>query len=277
MNLPADFQFSQSSLQDFADCPRRFFLKYVVGLQYPAPPSAPLRLFEEHMAQGVQFHRLVHQHFVGIPANLLAETIDDERVETWWANFLAYDQLNQLPSERRPEITLSAPLADRRLVAKYDLIAVEPGSRAVIVDWKTSLRRPKRETLARRLQTIVYPYLLVRAGAHLNGGQPIAPESVTMLYWFAEFPDQPEAFTYSAEQFGRDGETLERLAADILSRADEADFPLTEDVHRCGFCTYRSLCKRGDKAASFLEIDDDIEADAGFAGVSLDQVAEVEF
>lgn len=277
MNLPADFQFSQSSLQDFADCPRRFYLKYIVGLQYPAPPSAPLRLFEQHMAQGDQFHRLVHQHFVGIPADLLAATIDDERVEAWWANFLAYYHLNDLPPKRSPEITLSAPLAERRLVAKYDLIAVEPGARAVIVDWKTSLRRPKRETLARRLQTTVYPYLLVRAGAHLNDGQPIAPESVTMLYWFVEFPDDPEVFTYSAEQFRRDGETLDGLTADILSRTHEESFPLTEDVHRCGFCTYRSLCGRGDKAGSFLDTDDDIEIDAGFAGVSLDQVAEVEF
>ena len=277
MNLPADFQFSQSSLQDFADCPRRFYLKYVVGLQYPAPPSAPLRLFEQHMAQGDQFHRLVHQHLVKIPADLLAATIDDDRVEAWWANFLAYYQLNSLPTERKPEMTLSAPLVGRRLVAKYDLIAVEPGVRAVIVDWKTSLRRPKRETLARRLQTIVYPYLLVRAGAHLNGGQPVAPEMVTMIYWFAEFPDQPEVFTYSPDQFGSDSETLERLSADILSRVHEDGFPLTEDFHRCGFCTYRSLCGRGGKAGSFLDSDDEIDVDAGFVGVSLDQVAEVEF
>jgi hypothetical protein len=52
-----------------------------------------------------------------------------------------------LPQKRYPEITLSALL--EVLLAKYDLIAVEPGQRAVIVDWKTAERRPKRERLSR--------------------------------------------------------------------------------------------------------------------------------
>ena len=34
--LPAQFAFSQSSLQDYADCPRRFQLRYLDKLIYPA-------------------------------------------------------------------------------------------------------------------------------------------------------------------------------------------------------------------------------------------------
>src|SRR3954447_9656722 len=109
MTLPEDFQFSQSSLQDFADCPRRFFLKYIRQLHYPAPESAPLRDFEESMERGKQFHHLVHQHQIGIPAEALTETIPDDLIGAWWENDLR-DALKDLPARHFPEISLSVPL-----------------------------------------------------------------------------------------------------------------------------------------------------------------------
>lgn len=276
MKLPPHFQFSQSSLQDFVDCPRRFYYRYALDLQYPAPQSAPLRDFELHMRQGEQFHRLAQQAILKLPPDALADTIDDDQVYGWWETFLQHG-LTDVPEQRHPEITLSVPLAGYRLVAKYDLIAV--GERAVIVDWKTALRLPKPETYAQRLQTIIYPYVLAKAGAYLNSGQPIAPDNITMRYWFTEFPDQPITFAYSAAKFAQDGAYLERLAADILSRGDsERDFPLTDDLWKCKYCTYRSLDQRGDKAGDFRQADDDApESAASLFGISLDQIAEIEF
>ncbi len=273
--LPDDFQFSQSALQDFADCPRRFYLRYVRQLRYPAPESEPLREFEDHMECGAQFHHLIHQHLIGIPAELLDESIGDDTVGAWWDNYVAY-ALADLPPRRSPEITLTAPLAGRRIVAKYDLLALD-ADRAVIVDWKTALKRPKRERLTRRLQTIVYPYVLARAGAYLNGGKPLAPEAITMIYWFAEFPQQPEIFAYSADQFAHDSAYLDALAADILSRADEAAFELTDNLDLCRFCSYRSLHDRGAKAGNLLAAPEDDEAENFDIDLDLDQIAEIEF
>ena len=277
MNLPPQFQFSQSSLQDFVDCPRRFYYRYVLDLQYPAPQSAPLQDFELHMQQGEQFHRLAQQAIIKIDPAAIEETIDDDRVFGWWQNFRASGLVGLPDKQRCPEITLSVPLAGRRLVAKYDLIALGE-DRAVIVDWKTALKPPRRDTLERRLQTIIYPYVLVKAGAHLNDGQPIPPENVSMMYWFTEFPDQPQMFSYSAAKFAEDGAYLERLAADLLARSDETAFPLTDEVYRCKFCTYRSLDQRGVKAGDFRDqADDEPEQAPGVLGVSLDQIAEIEF
>ncbi len=275
MKPPPHFQFSQSNLQDFVDCPRRFYYRYVLDLQYPAPQSAPLRDFELHMQQGEQFHRLAQQAILKIAPDAIAETIDDDRVYGWWENFRAQGLVG-VPEQRHPEITLSVPLAGYRLVAKYDLIAV--GEQALIVDWKTALRHPKHETLAHRLQTIIYPYVLTKAGTYLNSGQPLAPEKISMRYWFTEFPDQPITFQYSAEQFAEDGAYLEQLAADILSRETDQDFPLTSDVNKCKFCTYRSLDQRGAKAGDFREqTEDEPEAAPSLFGLSLDQIAEIEF
>ncbi len=73
-----------------------------------------------------------------------------------------------------PKSNLSAPLGKHRLLAKYDLIAVQDG-KATIYDWKTYRKRPRNEWLAARTQTRVYRALLVQAGAHLNKGQPFDP------------------------------------------------------------------------------------------------------
>ena len=92
MQLPDDFAFSQSSLQDFVDCPRRFLLRYVQHLQWPALASVPALEFERITRLGTDFHRLVHQHQLGLPLERLAAQIDDEQLRAWWQNYLEYGQ-----------------------------------------------------------------------------------------------------------------------------------------------------------------------------------------
>jgi CRISPR/Cas system-associated exonuclease Cas4 (RecB family) len=276
MALPSDFQFSQSSLQDYVDCPRRFQLRYVLQLAWPAQEVEPALENEQHMRQGAAFHRLVHRHALGIPAENLSRAAREPDLRRWWHNYLEH-RPEGLPEMRFPEIVLSAPTGEHRLLAKYDLVAVDAGQRAIIVDWKTSRKRTKRKYLAERLQTKVYPYLLVRAGAHLNSGQPIAPEQVEMIYWFADHPDDPAHFSYDEAQYEADRACLTSLVEEIAGPGD-VDFPLTPQEQRCKFCPYRSLCQRGVKAGSLDEMED--EADAGDAfGVVLDfdQIAEIEY
>ena len=109
MILPDDFQFSASSLQDIIDCPRRFYLRYVRQLRYPAAEAEPLRAFEQHVEHALRFHQLVHQHQVGIPADALEASIADETVGAWWKSYLAHAPAD-LPPSRFSEIALSVPL-----------------------------------------------------------------------------------------------------------------------------------------------------------------------
>ena len=167
MTLPTDFQFSQGSLQDYVDCPRRFQLRYLLRLAWPAVEAEPALENERHLQQGAAFHRLAHQHILGLSPERLSSMVTDEDLSRWWRNYL-----NSAPADlaglRYPEVALSAPVSGHRLVAKYDLIVVGPGQRSTILDWKTSRKRPRRKWLAKSLQTRVYPYLLVRAGSHLG-------------------------------------------------------------------------------------------------------------
>lgn len=269
--LPPVFQFSQNTLQDYVDCARRFQLRYVLGQQWPAIESEPIQEREHFVEQGSQFHLLVQRHLLGIPQEQLKP--EDPLLRRWWEAYL-----NQPPPDlpgdlRMAEAQMSAPIDSERVLARFDLLALTPGQRAVIVDWNTARRRPDRRLLAARLQTRVYPYVLVEAGASVFGG-PLTPEQVTLLYWFAEAPGEPEVFPYSRALHEENREYLSGLVHEVLGRRQEI-WTLTEDTRQCEFCVYRSLCERGVKAGDYREVD--TEVDTFDFDIDLDNVEEIAF
>jgi hypothetical protein len=227
------------------------------------------------MEQGESFHHLVHQHLVGIPADVITARITDPDVQRWFANYLK-SGLTDTPTQRRPETTLTVPLGEYLLLAKFDLLAVEPNGRALILDWKTGQHIPRAETLTRRLQTIVYRYVLACGGSHLNGGKPIPPERIEMVYWYANHDGATLRFPYDAAQFAADEAYLTQLVEEINTRPD---FPLTTDERRCRFCVYRSLNDRGETAGSLDEWNEttDLPTDLDDFSLDLGQIAEIEF
>ena len=281
MTLPSDFQFSQGNLQDYLDCRRRFQLRYLERLAWPAFEAEPAGMNEQRLLNGAAFHRLVQQHLLGMPAERLSGlaggTTDD--LPRWWRNYLESAPSLFAQSETLGvEVSLAAPVEGFRLVAKYDAILrirSESATRLAVIDWKTSQKRPSRNWLAERLQTRVYPYLLVEAGTALNGGQPVQPDLVEMVYWFAGFPREPERFAYNTEQYHQDKVYLAGLVTEIAG-LPEGDFPLTPHVERCEYCNYRSLCERGLQAGPLDSMQDVAVEEFEFA-LDFDQVAEIEF
>ena len=265
---------SQSSLQDYVDCARRFQLRYLERLSYPAVESEPALENEKHQQEGEYFHRLVQQYLIGIPSEQIAKLANTVNLQRWWENFLNSENLTGLKdlSGLLPETTLSAPLGNYRLLAKYDLLAIENG-KATIYDWKTYRKRPRNEWLSARMQTRVYRALLVHAGAHLNDGQPFQPEQVEMVYWFAEFPNEPARFTYTSAGYKRDWDSLVKLADEIASASS---YPLTDDRTKCLYCPYRSYCDRGVQAGDVEQAEAETEAEELF-DVNFEQIGEIAF
>lgn len=267
---------SQSSLQDYQDCPRRFELRYLQRLAYPAIETEPALENEKHQREGEYFHRLAQQYLIGIPAEQVGRLANTENLQRWWTNFLDLRSLKDFGS-LYPEITLSAPLGKFRLVAKYDLIAINK-ERAVIFDWKTYRRRPKNEWLHIRWQTRVYRALLAKAGAHLNGGSPFAPEQIEMVYWFTDFPAEPANFPYKADQFKRDWDALTKMSEEIshASTSLSTNFPKTDEVSKCSYCPYRSYCNRGVRAGDAADAELETEAEELF-DINFEQIGEIAF
>ncbi len=271
LKLPSTFAFSQSSLQSYVNCPRRFWLAYVEQLAWPALEASPYDEQEQQLRLGWQFHQLVERAEARMPTDLLADGLDYP-LDEWFESYLRH-RPDDLPTEVvEVERELSAPLAVEagryRLAARYDLIAVGgegADRRAVVLDWKTNRRVIGRPTLVQRMQTRVYPYILVEASAGLPWG-PLAPEQVEMRYWFTAAPADAVSFSYSSELHEANRARFEQLLGEILSGERESDFPKVADTDEnrkrfCGYCIYRSRCDRGVEAGELEEYDEEAFSD----------------
>lgn len=288
VNIGECFQFSQSSLQDYVDCPRRFLLRHLRNLSWPSLEAEPPLQNERFLHLGQLFHQLVYQHQLGIPTHRLTVTIQEPELQRWWENYLhslpsslnslldtAVDILTGNGAQRYPEITLCAPIVSHQLIAKYDLLLCLDKGKTIILDWKTTRKPLPHKWLAERMQTRVYPYLLIQAGKFLNHGEPYHPDQIEMLYWLAEFPTQTVRFQYSQEQYQADHEYLTGLV-DEIQGLEESEFFLTNQTSHCRFCTYRSLCGRGSKAGTFEESEQDQETGPSEVGFSWNEIDEIE-
>jgi CRISPR/Cas system-associated exonuclease Cas4 (RecB family) len=269
VSLPTAFPFSQSSLQDYTECPRRFRLRYLERLSYPAVESEPALENERRQREGQLFHRLVQQHIIGLPAEKLTPLASSPQLQRWWSNYLGQD-FGLDGCERHTELVLSAALDGRRLLAKYDLVAVRPDGKILIYDWKTYEKRPRDEWMAKRLQTRVYRLLLVRAGATLNNGREVEPGQVEMIYWYASHPSEPARFPYSPALYRQDEKHISVILGEIES---DRQFNLTPDDRKCAYCPYRSYCARG------IQAGEDEDPETGWTGseMNFEQVQEIEY
>jgi hypothetical protein len=289
LELPPTFAFSQSSLQSFANCPRRFWLAYVEQLSWPAIEVAPYDEHEELMKLGAQFHQLVERAEAGLSTDLLTEGLDHP-LDGWFESYLRHRPAD-LPESVEVERVLSVPFATAtgqyRLAARYDLLAVGGEGarrRAVILDWKTNQRLTRRSILQQRLQTIVYPFVLVEASAGLPWG-PLSPEQVEMRYWFTAAPADAVTFGYSSALHADNRDRFVQILNDILNGEREADFPKVPDTDEnrkrfCSYCIYRSRCDRGTEAGDLEEYDEEEFSDVDLERAlefTLEEVQELAF
>jgi CRISPR/Cas system-associated exonuclease Cas4 (RecB family) len=262
MPLPDNFQFSQNNLQDYRDCARRFQLRYILHQEWPAVQSEPVLKTEQLIELGQNFHRLVLQIHSGIPEETITASIKDVELETLWLNYLRNGPARH-EQQTKAEFTLSIPFAGFRLIARYDLLMFKPDSKFLIYDWKTSQKQPKQEFMLQRMQSKVYPFVIATTGYPL--AEPVLPENIEMIYWYPYHPETPTTFSYSAQQQKKDRSELEEMAKEIQV-IREPIFPLTMDLSKCKYCTYRSLCERGEKAGNLDEFEDmdSIQPDQGW-------------
>ena len=249
--LRAGFRFSQSSLATFQRCRRRFQLKYLRQLEWPAPVSASEEDWEVDLKRGQLFHQLVQQASMGIDVDGLVAACDDDLLRQWWSNFQRHGPRRQ--GRVYTEVELAVPLRSHLLVAKLDRVVVETTGRVSIMDWKTGLRPPSQQQLADSWQTAVYRFVTAEGGAWLTTGSelsPLPPEQIELLYWHAGFPSALEPIGYSAAEHEEVGRRLHAELDEIETEVASGAFSRTADVGQCRRCEYRSFCARGRRPES---------------------------
>lgn len=236
------------------ECPRRFELRYLLQRIWPAIHSEPVLELEEHINNGKVFHLMAQQYFSGINPDVILLQLENVKISNWWKAFLTFaESYNNLPQQS--EVSFSSKINNKRFVGVIDLLVYSPGEKFTIIDWKTNQIKPTRKNLEQHIQTRLYPLLLTSGGKQWNNNNNnIQPDQIEMIYWFANYPDEPQSFLYSEQQYQTDLNFIQDLINQIES-TKSGEFPLTIDQKRCFFCNYRSLCCRGSKPGSTLELD----------------------
>ena len=271
MPLPIDFRFSQNNLQDFADCPRRFELKYLLKQDWPALVSEPIQKFEHLQILGLRFHTLVQQNLAGIPIEKLEITLDDPNLARWWKNYLTFIE-KYINSRRCVEYPQIIHFHNYRLIAKYDLLIFEESGNTIILDWKTTQFRTTSSVLRNKLQSLVYPYVLAESDK-----ESFHPENVQMVFWFPEFPNDPEVCNYSIKLHKQNEEFLQEMI-DKIAEMNTGEFELTDDERKCKYCIYRSLCDRGIQAGDLTGKDKDgVPGSDDTDPLNFNEIEEIEF
>ncbi len=212
--------------------------------------------------------------YLGMDRSILVKEGDEIELKIWIQNHLAVPELWNF-QKCFPETTLTATLSGYRIIAKFDLIAVTKNGDLLILDWKTSKRKPHRFFLQNRLQTRIYPWVLYRSLQKLFPGVKYQPSQISMIYWFADYPGDKEQFSYDQARLDENKEFLSTLIGSISATPIEG-FYKTTDERICRFCSYRSYCERGLEAGNLSELDN-ISSAEDLLNVSFSDVEEIQF
>jgi hypothetical protein len=277
MKIPDNFKFSASNLKDYLDCPRRFELRYLLSLDWPAIQSEPVLELEHFIEDGKAFHRLIYQHLCGISSEKLTPFIKGNTLSRWWRSF-SINQLHLLvDGEQMPELKVIVPFEGFILTGQFDLLIWTPDNRMFIYDWKTTSSKPNIHAIRRGIQSRLYPLLVSIIGQENVSKYSCLPDEINMVYWFPDYPENTVSINYSNYQFQEDRAFFKSLLNEIVV-TEPGNYLMTPDERRCLYCQYRSLCNRGetsgdwkqDKESTLLDLDSSIEID-------LDLVTEIEY
>jgi hypothetical protein len=273
---PLSLSFNQSNLQNFKECPRRFQLKHLKEISWPAATSMPLSEFERVIHLGNQFHHLAHQYFVGIKPELIHASIQDADLVEMWNNFYGFAK-SLSGFDLFSEQTLHTLINGNTIIAKFDLI-VKKADQYIIFDWKTSQHIPPLSYLSDRVQTLLYPYIFYISGSELFGDAQIEPSQILFNYFYPLSSDPVVSFPYSEKIHKEFTSTLVDFIDKITSlHNSDNNFPLTTDQSKCNLCQFRSICNRGIDAADLNSIDLYDWEDLSDIQFDIDNIKELEF
>ena len=256
---------SANNLQDYIDCPHRFKLRYILKQFWPSEPVDLSHEFEENIRRGQRFHQMAYQFLSGIPKDQILALDMDSTLRVWFSAFL--DLVETLPIKKKyTEETLVASFKGKRLQARYDLLYADGNGSLTIIDWKTTRVKPDKNTLRNRLQTILYPFILAESACALFTELNNPTYKITMRYWYANHPKKNVEFLYDENLHIQHSNYLSEIISEILSTKSD-NFSKTDDKKRCKYCTYRTLCERGNTAGA---LNDEVDEESLFNDFSLD-------
>ncbi|HEX2280163.1 MAG TPA: PD-(D/E)XK nuclease family protein [Thermomicrobiales bacterium] len=243
MSLPIDFVASATALECYEVCPRRFQHRYLDRV----PAAGPDRGVTLRTQRGDIFHKLVVWESLGLDTSVILGTTDDPELPELWDSFQAFHAtMRKHGATLRHDRTLTATCGPYSVMARVDTLSTGDAG-VTIYDWKTSAR-PDRGRLIDSAQSKVYPYVVYETM------RDAAPDSLSLVYWFAADPGNPLRIDFDA---GKLDDTSSWLSNLLVTIAADREFSMTEDRRVCTSCEYLAHCGVRAEGDDSWEMDED--------------------
>lgn len=252
-----ELYFSASALRTYQTCQLKFKRRYIDGLFWP-DDWVKDKASKETQRLGQLFHTLAERYYLRGKIPDSREVIED-KVANWLERLVDFRPYNE-QDQFLPEHRLQFNSGELKLLAKYDLLHITDDDRVVIYDWKTYRNNSKKSYLQRSMQTIMYRYLLARAGGDYSQTGSWQPGEITLIYWNPRYPNDSKKFPYSSEQYKKDEEKIKQLIAQVKNTDYEVDDDVlaTSEQNNCLSCEYRPIC-HGEPALEIEPKEEDLE------------------
>ena len=254
VNNLQDFYFSQSALKVFNTCSLKFRYRYLDGLFWPRDWGHNQQ-HKKQLEWGRLFHRLALRYYdrgYVQPGDYI-----EARLQQWFARLQEFRPYRK-QGEFLPEHELRLNQQGIRLLAKYDLMYVEPTRKKIIIyDWKTNEKQLLRDELLNDLQTVVYLYVLFKTSSYFPGDK-LTADSIQLVYWNPRFPEEPMIISYSYK-LQEKGERLLTAKIKEIKNYQYQDFQKTKNRKVCKYCEYRPICYGKETERIISEYEDESE------------------
>jgi CRISPR/Cas system-associated exonuclease Cas4 (RecB family) len=228
---------SRAGLTTFQICQRRFQLRYLDRLSWPAVPEDAR--MEKARIEGERFHQFMHRHFLSLSVSKEAESYPE--LARWWKIFLSEGpQISD--GQHLPELTLTVPMGRHLLSGRFDLLVLSR-EQVHLFDWKTEARARAEGELVTVLQTRLYLALAAEGAPALD--RKFGPEHILMTYWYVNEPAASVTIHYDQAKHVENWKYIGQIVDGINRRlAVEGKWPLTEDLSACEQCAFQVYCGR---------------------------------
>ncbi len=224
--------YSQNLLNTFDKCPLKFKIKYLDNVRWKKD-SIDNEDYYENMNMGLDFHLICERYFSNIPVGIDNSNIDLMNLfNSLKEKFTLLDENIYFT-----EYEIKMRKDNIRIQAKYDLIIIKPNNKIEIWDWKTENRKLDYKEVCKRMQTILYMYILGESSLKIFD-KDIPLENISMNFWQPQFKDDIITINYSK----RNHKIHEDKIMEITHSLDNYDFSLdfNSEIYstQCKYCEF---------------------------------------
>lgn len=207
------YSYSPNMLKTFADCPYKYYLKYIRKISIPQPAS--------YFEKGKKIHALANYYLRGDDISKIIKGLNEDEMTVW--NMLFNNEFFQM-SYVKSEYNLSCKIGEFWIGGRLDAL-MRSGEDYYILDYKTGSipKNPRQD-----FQTMVYLICADRKLKQYN----------SLRFVYIDLKNNQNEVIELTSESRKDYEKMLEEVCKYISHTEE----YLQNPEKCRFCEYSKIC-----------------------------------